>query len=144
MTAQDVYLNSNTSFGSNCGQNNTEQRTISNLYLQGFKLELRNTDLIVTNRVFGSGEIDFCGNANNPSSTLCVANGIDSNVITNGLVCRTLDVQDFELQKLDTYKEVNIYDVLGIYVGNSLQVLEKNKMYLAKVKGFKSRKIVIQ
>lgn len=147
-SSQTVSLTSNTTYGSNCGQNNTENITINgDLNLNGYTLNLRNVNLTVTGNLNGGGQVDFCGNRNNPSSSLCVNGVIQNNPNLNNLTCRTLNIQEYDFtQNIDGLKYI-IYDIQGRVLlqgltdKNTFNKLESNKILFIKIEGYRLLKI---
>lgn len=145
--AQSVSLAQNTSYGQNCGNNQTVQEVIVNgdLNLNGYTLTLRNVKLVVTNNLNGAGEIKNCGQSN---SSIVVQGSVQNNPNLNGMLA-TLSVPKFDLLKNYGYK-YKVYNLEGKLIQEG--ITDKNTQYNLKreeiiifvVEGFKPLKLYNQ
>lgn len=147
--AQSISLTASMSIGSNCGNNESQNEYIINgdLNLNGFTLTLRNIDLVVKGNINGGGSIDFCGNPNKPSSSVCVSGSIQNNVNLNGLTCRTLSNESFTFTSENNGLKYDVLDLQGRILQSGITNdttyydLPKEIVLIFRVEGFKAFKI---
>jgi hypothetical protein len=146
--AQSLSLTSSISIGDNCGNQNQNQYTINgDLNLNGFTLTLRNTNLIVKGNINGSGTINFCGNPNNPSSSVCVDGVIQNNANLSGLTCQTLSNESFTFTYENNGLKYDVFDLQGRLIESGItsdttfETLPQKTILIFRVNGFKPIKI---
>jgi hypothetical protein len=115
--------------------------------LNGFTLTLRNTNLIVRGNINGAGTINFCGNPNNPSSSVCVDGAIQNNANLSGLTCQTLSSETFTFTINNYGLNYIVYDIQGRVVQKGIleestyENLPIKTLLIIKVDGFANFKI---
>jgi len=142
----NLSLTSNISLGQNCGNGPHQTFTYNDVNLNGFKITLRNSTLIVNGNLNGGGEIDKCGNQDN--SFVCVNGAVQNNPNLNGITCSNLSNLEFELTQDNYGIMYSIFDLLGNKISqgftnkNMFEGLPK-QVLLLKVYGFETKKIIL-
>lgn len=117
--------------GQNCSQSQTPEEfvTTGDANLNGFTINLKNSNLTVTGNLNGNGEIEGCG-----QSSLCVNGATQNNPnIEDGLDCNTLSNNEVELTPVFSFS--NVTKTIKIHNSTFIHVYSMTGQLVLESKG---------